>query len=159
MSRSFRSLVGTAALIFAVLFTIVGGGQYWFLRWQLNQKNANYHEATANDLSNQIAFTDHWDLQNYRRTPGAPENYVVLAQNGTLIDESGNSLEAMNTRVSLPFALVYDRPVHFLSDVGEVRIPVKWSADSGDVGQCRSEATLVGSYISRVDRMSQEKGR
>jgi hypothetical protein len=26
---------------------------------------------------------------------------------------------------------------------GSVRIPVKWAADSGDVGQGRSEATLV----------------
>ena len=25
----------------------------------------------------------------------------------------------------------------------EVRIPVKWAGDSGDVGQSRSEATLV----------------
>jgi hypothetical protein len=40
-----------------------------------------------------------------------------------------------------------------------MRIPVKWSGDSGDVGQSRSEATLVGFYISGVDHMSQEKGR
>jgi predicted small lipoprotein YifL len=36
MSRSFRSLVGIAALVFAVLFTVGGCGQYWFLRYQLN---------------------------------------------------------------------------------------------------------------------------
>jgi hypothetical protein len=28
-----------------------------------------------------------------------------------------------------------------------MRIPVKWSGDSGDVGQSRSEATLVGFYL------------
>jgi hypothetical protein len=40
-----------------------------------------------------------------------------------------------------------------------VRIPVKWSGDSGDVGQHRSEATLGCSYISEVDHLSQESGQ
>ena len=31
----------------------------------------------------------------------------------------------------------------FSADVRNVRIPVKWAGDSGDVGQSRSEATLV----------------
>jgi hypothetical protein len=39
-----------------------------------------------------------------------------------------------------------------------MRIPVKWSGDSGDVGQYRSEATLVDFYLSEVDHMSQEVG-
>ncbi len=39
-----------------------------------------------------------------------------------------------------------------------LRIPVKWSGDSGDVGQYRSEATLVDFYLSEVDHMSQEVG-
>ena len=37
-----------------------------------------------------------------------------------------------------------------------VRIPVKWGTDSGDVGQCRSEATLGISMIGEVPHMSQE---
>jgi hypothetical protein len=41
---------------------------------------------------------------------------------------------------------------------GTVRIPVMWATDYGDVGQSRSEATLVVSYISHVAHMSQEKG-
>jgi hypothetical protein len=39
----------------------------------------------------------------------------------------------------------------------QLRIPVMWATDSGDVGQSRSEATLVVSYISYVAHMSQEK--
>jgi glucose-6-phosphate-specific signal transduction histidine kinase len=42
---------------------------------------------------------------------------------------------------------------------GLVRIPVMWATDYGDVGQSRSEATLVVSYISYVAHMSQEKGK
>jgi hypothetical protein len=37
-----------------------------------------------------------------------------------------------------------------------MRIPVKWSADSGDVGQCRSEATLAGLRMIQVDHIRQE---
>jgi hypothetical protein len=40
-----------------------------------------------------------------------------------------------------------------------LRIPVKWAGDSGEVGQSRSEATLVVFYISCVAHMSQEKGK
>ncbi|MHB1675654.1 MAG: hypothetical protein ACYCSP_15535 [Acidobacteriaceae bacterium] len=42
---------------------------------------------------------------------------------------------------------------------GCLRIPVKWAADSGDVGQNRSEATLVAFYVRHVAHMSQEKGK
>jgi hypothetical protein len=38
----------------------------------------------------------------------------------------------------------------------KVRIPLKWGNDSGDVGQRRSEATLVIAMISEVPHMSQE---
>jgi hypothetical protein len=37
-----------------------------------------------------------------------------------------------------------------------LRIPLKWGNDSGDVGQRRSEATLVIAMISEVPHMSQE---
>jgi hypothetical protein len=39
----------------------------------------------------------------------------------------------------------------------EVRIPVKWASDSGDVGRSRSEATLVVFYVSKVDHMRSRK--
>ena len=44
-----------------------------------------------------------------------------------------------------------------VSQSATLRIPVKWSADSGDVGQSRSEATLVVFYISEVDHMRSRK--
>jgi len=36
-----------------------------------------------------------------------------------------------------------------------LRIPLKWGTDSGDVGQRRSEATLVTAMISEVPHLSQ----
>jgi hypothetical protein len=46
---------------------------------------------------------------------------------------------------------------NYLGELDLVRIPVMWATDYGDVGQSRSEATLVVSYISHVAHMSQEK--
>ena len=37
----------------------------------------------------------------------------------------------------------------------QLRIPLKWGTDSGDVGQRRSEATLVTDMISEVPHLSQ----
>jgi hypothetical protein len=39
---------------------------------------------------------------------------------------------------------------------GQVRIPLKWGTNSGEVGQRRSEATLVTAMISDVPHISQE---
>ena len=39
----------------------------------------------------------------------------------------------------------------------QMRIPVMWAGNSGDVGRRRSEATLVAFYSSQVAHMSQEK--
>ena len=38
----------------------------------------------------------------------------------------------------------------------DVRIPVMWAGDSGEVGRRRSEATLVAFYSRQVAHMSQE---
>ena len=39
---------------------------------------------------------------------------------------------------------------------GILRIPLKWGTNSGEVGQRRSEATLVTAMISEVPHISQE---
>jgi hypothetical protein len=118
MSRSFRSLVVTTSLVFAILFTIAAGGQYWFLRWQLDQEIVSGLKDHAEKVCKSIAFEDHWNLQGYRRS-GGPDDYLLMAQNGTVIDAEGDYIREMNLHVSLPFALEYDHPISFLSDVGE----------------------------------------
>jgi putative hydrolase of the HAD superfamily len=47
----------------------------------------------------------------------------------------------------------------FGNKLTDVRIPVMWALDSGDVGRRRSEATLVEFYSIQVAHMSQEKGK
>src|SRR5437899_1116141 len=116
MSRRFRSLVGTAAFVFALLFTAAGVGQYFFLRWQLHQETKSYLWDLAEDMRDQIAFAETWNLQGYRRTTEGPDIYLVMAENGTLIDTHGY-LRGMLSRVSLPVRFEYEHPVPFASDV------------------------------------------
>ena len=49
-------------------------------------------------------------------------------------------------------------PVALVSAEFLLRIPLKWGADSGDVGQRRSGATLVTAMISEVPHLSQGFG-
>jgi hypothetical protein len=65
-----------------------------------------------------LAYTDAWHLEGYRRTTTGPDVYVVLTSDGTLIDLHGY-LKGMLARVSLPFGVEYDRPFRFTSDVAE----------------------------------------
>jgi hypothetical protein len=65
-----------------------------------------------------LAYTDAWHLEGYRRTTTGPDIYVVLTSDGTLIDLHGY-LEGMLPRVFLPFGVEYDRPFRFTSDVAE----------------------------------------
>jgi Putative DNA-binding domain len=118
MSRSFRSIIGTAAFVLALLFTAAGAGQYWFVHWQLHQETKSDLWDSAEDMRDQIAFAETWNLQGYRRTTEGPDIYLVMAENGTLIDTHGY-LRGMLSRVSVPFRFEYDRPVRFASDVGE----------------------------------------
>jgi len=118
MSRSFRSFVVTTSLVFAILFTIAAGGQYWFLRWQLDQEIMSGLKEHADRVCESIAFEDHWNLQGYRRTEGQ-NDYFLMAQNGTLINADGDYIQEMNIHVSFPFVLEYDHQISYLSDVGE----------------------------------------
>lgn len=118
MSKSFRTLAGTAALIFALLFTAAALAQYWFLRRGLNAEEDRYLRSSAEEMRDQIGFLDTWNLQGYRRTTEGPSVYIAVSQNGTLIDTFGCQ-QSILFHVSLPFAFEYGRPFRFSSDVGE----------------------------------------
>ncbi len=58
MSRGFGSLLGAVAAIFAVLFTAVAAGQYWFLNHQLRQKTNDELMDSAEQTREDIGFAD-----------------------------------------------------------------------------------------------------
>lgn len=118
MSKSFGSLLATAAFLFALLFTAAAFAQYGFLRWKLRDETQSDLRELAEETRDQIAFADNWNLLGYRRWTEGPDTYFVMAQNGTLIDTHGY-LQSMFSRVSLPFRVEYDHPIKFSSDVGE----------------------------------------
>src|SRR5258707_1153783 len=118
MSRGFGSLLGAVAAIFAILFTAVATGQYWFLNHQLRQKTNDELFDSAEQLKEDIAFADAWNLQGYRRVTEGPDIYLVTTADGTLVDTRGY-LPSMLFRVSLPFNIEYERSFPFTSAVGE----------------------------------------
>jgi hypothetical protein len=119
MSRIFRSLLGTVALVSVLLFTAVAAGQYFFLSYQLRQRATDELSHLTAVMKKDIAFNDSWNLEGYHRTSTAAPNYLVLAENGTLVDTEG-FLKGMVTHVSMPFRFEYGRPFRVASDVGEV---------------------------------------
>src|SRR6266446_1992888 len=119
MTKSFQSLLGTVALVSALLFTAVAAGQYLFLSYQLRQRVTDELSDLTEGMKQDIAFNDSWNLEGYRRTTTGAAIYVVLAENGTLVDTEGY-LKGMVSLVSMPFRFEYERPFQFASDIGEV---------------------------------------
>ena len=119
MSKSFKSLLGIVALASALLFTAVAVFQYLFLSHQLRQRATDELSDLTDGMKQDIAFNDSWNLEGYRRTSTGAGIYVVLAENGTLVDTEGY-LKGMVAHVSMPFRFDYDRPFLATSDVGEV---------------------------------------
>jgi hypothetical protein len=119
MSRSFWSLLLRIAVVFAVLFTIIAAGQYWFVSHKLQEANKEQLLAGASELKEDIAFRSSWDLTGYRRTSQVKADvFVVLSGTGTVIDAVGY-VQGMITKVSFPFSFDFDHPFRARSDVGE----------------------------------------
>lgn len=155
MSRRFRSLLGTIALASAVLFTVVAGGQYFFLSHQLRQKANDELSGLADGMKEDIAYTDSWNLQGYRRTTSGPDIYLVVSEDGTLIDSHGY-LPGMVARVSEPFGVEYDRPFRFKSEVGETwNLYVHKLTDGLVILGARAEITpgdIAARFTANADR-------
>jgi hypothetical protein len=57
MVSRLRSL-GTVGLLLAILFTLVAGAQYGFLKFQLHERTKSNLLSLAEDMREQIAFGD-----------------------------------------------------------------------------------------------------
>ncbi len=89
MPRRFRSLLGAAAFLFALLFTTAATIQYWFLQWKLNDETKSFLRDNAEEMRGQIAFADTWNLEAYRRATEGPDIYLITTKDGTIIDTHG----------------------------------------------------------------------
>jgi len=120
MTRSFRLLLGKVALLFAVLFSVVAGGQYWFVSHQLHQTTQNQLLRAAEGIRADIGFQSAWDLLRYRRvsSEAGADIYAVVSATGTVIDVIGYA-PSLLPKVSFPFVFKDDEPFRAKSDVGE----------------------------------------
>jgi hypothetical protein len=105
-------------LAFAILFTALGVLQYSFLRYELRDRTKADLQDYADEMHDEIAYENEWNLEGYHRSSEGPETYVVLSSDGTLIDTHG-FLGPMLSHVTLPFSSDRDRVITFHSEVGE----------------------------------------
>src|ERR1700730_40698 len=118
MSKRVRNRLLLALLFFAVLFTIVAGLQYWFVKDQLTRAIIAEMSDWADEVIDEINYRTKWDLAGYRRSnPEAPK-YFVITTDGFLVDTAG-FVKGMLPPVSLPAGLMYDRPFNIVSKVAE----------------------------------------
>lgn len=98
---SFRSLIGKSfasspykramwfGLIVAPLFTLFAIAQAFFVHHEtwatLREEQANW----AQEIKNQIAYRDAWNLEGYRRASISAPGWYVLTTNGLIIDIEG----------------------------------------------------------------------
>lgn len=118
MNKRIRNRLLLALLFFAVLFTIVAGLQYWFMKDQLTRATMAEMNDWADEVIEEINYRNKWDLAGYRRSNPEAPNYFVITINGLLVDTAGY-VKGMLLPVSLPDGLVYDRPFSIVSKVGE----------------------------------------
>jgi hypothetical protein len=102
---------------FGVLFTLVAGGQYAFLRHQID-KEATQDLLSGAQMRDDILSAEPWNLEGYRNSTSGPDTYIVVAANGTLIDAHGFQAR-MLPRASVPFSEKFDQILKYTSDVKE----------------------------------------
>jgi hypothetical protein len=117
VQRRLRSLLGVAAVAFAVLFTIAALAQYFYLDSQLKRAIAAQLQSWTSELRTEVTSSDHWDLLGYRRSsPEAPAFYIVDAD-GAIVDLEG-FIPGMLPQVKIPFA-ASAKPFDYTSVFGE----------------------------------------
>jgi hypothetical protein len=119
MNKRTITLVRYGLLFFAVFFSLVALAQYLFVRSQLDRTISVELRRSANAIRREIAYKNKWDLAGFRRwLVDAPQNYVVMASNGLLIDVEG-LVPGLLPRVSLPPGVAVGKSSPFESSVGE----------------------------------------
>jgi len=117
VSKNLRSL-WMIGLGFGILFTLVAAGQYAFLRYQIDKETTQDLLSGADEMREDIASAEPWNLEGYRNSTSGPDTYIVIAANGTLIDTHGFQ-SRMLPGASVPFPEKFDQILKYTSDVKE----------------------------------------
>jgi hypothetical protein len=103
---------------FAVLFTLCALAQYWFVTRQTRLTTKADLEAVAKRIEQEIAFTNSWNLNGWRRAEFAAGTYYVFTTDGFQI-EIGEFTPGLVTHVALVDTAIYDGPKTVTTPVAE----------------------------------------
>src|SRR5947208_3416272 len=85
--RVIRRRIPLFASAFALLFTIIACVQFWVIRHAVYKSAEQQAGLWADQVAEQLAYKDKWELKEYRRSSDiqAPSVYVFTAD-GTVIE-------------------------------------------------------------------------
>lgn len=102
------------ALLLPVIFIV----QYSFVRFQVSREADDELRQWAAQARAELRFTDHWDLEAFRRSFMDVPNWTIISRDGTLIDIDGFFPSLVGPIQNLPTA-IYEKPGLVRSDLGE----------------------------------------
>ena len=102
------------ALLLPVIFIV----QYSFVRFQVSRDADDELKQWASQVRTELSFTDHWEIEAFRRSLIDVPNWTIISRDGTLIDIDGFLPFLVGPIQNLP-TTIYERPGLVRSDLGE----------------------------------------
>lgn len=115
--NTFRALYWAWPLL-ALLLPVIFIVQYSFVRFQVSRDTDDELKRWASQVRAELRFTDHWELQAFRRSFMDVPNWTIMSRDGTLIDIDGFLPSLVGPIQKLP-AEIYEKPGLVRSDLGE----------------------------------------
>jgi hypothetical protein len=121
VSRRVRNALHTlywAWPLFAFLLPLIFIVQHSFVRFRVSRDTDDDLRLWASRLSQELRFTDHWELKEFRQSVIDVPNWTIISRDGTLIDIDGFFPSLVGPIQGLPTA-IYERPGSVRSDLGD----------------------------------------
>lgn len=106
------------AVALAVLFTVCAFAQYLHVTRQNRAATEAELESTAGRISQELAFTNSWNLTGFRHAELAASSYFIFTRDGFQI-EMGEFIPGLIERVALIDDSIYEKPKTVATPVGE----------------------------------------
>jgi hypothetical protein len=119
ISRAISSPVAKFALFFAALFSLLALAQYWFVSYQRTQEILDAMQQWADQIVNEVSYTDKWNLTRYRQAVLDASSYMLVSESGLLLDAL-QLPPALIKHAKLTDKTIFIRPVTLRTEVGEV---------------------------------------
>jgi hypothetical protein len=100
------------------IFVSMAVVQRWFIHAHLYQTSKQELASWSEQVANEIAYRDRWDLGGYRRASITAPSWYIIAKDGLIVDVEG-FIPGLFGKVELPDEAIFSRPQTVTSAVGE----------------------------------------